>query len=163
MAGARCIAAMYIFCKRSPSSRIAKSGRRSGLTATYAKATSSAGCSTIRQSNRVGPIYGAAVVAREVEAAQPHHINVAGALGLAPVKDLAGLVDRRKEGPVQDLLVRETGLLDAHLGSLLLRRATSGSGCGVWSPPRSGTSRRRYFCPRHIGPTEPSVSDLLPM
>src|SRR5207248_4093058 len=68
----------------------------------------------------VGPVHQPAAVAWEAKAAQPHHIDVAGAVGLAFFEDLAGLVDRGEEQPAQDLLVAEGALPDPHLGRLLL-------------------------------------------
>jgi hypothetical protein len=41
-----------------------------------------------RPADRVGPILQPAAVAREIEAIEPHHIDVAGAIGLGPVEDL---------------------------------------------------------------------------
>src|SRR5215469_4348691 len=62
--------------------------------------------------DRVGPVHQAAAVAREAKAVEPHHIDVAGAVGLAFLEDLAGLVDRGEQQPAQDLLVREAPLRD---------------------------------------------------
>src|SRR5260370_38885998 len=67
-----------------------------------------------------GPVHQAAAVAREAEAVEPHHVDVAGAVGLALFEDLAGLVDRGEQQPAQDLLVGEAALLDPHLGRLFL-------------------------------------------
>src|SRR5207253_10012768 len=68
----------------------------------------------------VGPVHQPAAIAREAEAVEPHHIDVAGAVGLALFEDLAGLVDRGEQEPAQDLLVAEAALLDPHFGRLLL-------------------------------------------
>ena len=83
----------------------------------------------------VGPIHQPAAVAREVEAAQPHHVDVAGAIDLALFEDLARLVDRGEEEPAEDLLVAEALLRDPSSAAFsLIMRASSGSGCGVRSP-----------------------------
>ena len=63
--------------------------------------------------NAVRPVHQPAAVAREAKAVEPHHVDVAGAVGLALVEDLAGLVDRGEEQPAQDLLVGEIALRDA--------------------------------------------------
>src|SRR5205807_10207775 len=83
----------------------------------------------------VGPVHQAAAVAREAEAVEPHHVDVAGAVGLALFEDLAGFVDRGEEQPPQYLLLREAALRHSILAAFcLMMRATSGSGCGVRSP-----------------------------
>src|SRR5262249_27446416 len=70
--------------------------------------------------DRVGPIHQSAMIAREAEAVEPHHVDIAGADGLAFLQDLARLVDGGEEQPAQDLLVRKALLLKAlflgHLG-----------------------------------------------
>src|SRR5271167_4160792 len=45
----------------------------------------------------VGPVHQPAAVARKAEAAQPHHVDVAGPVGLALFEDLAGFVDRGEQ------------------------------------------------------------------
>src|SRR5262249_53637549 len=73
-----------------------------------------------RPADPIGRVHQPAAVAWEVEAAEPHHIDVGGAVGLALLKDLAGLVDRGEEEPVQDLLIRKAALLDPQFGRFLL-------------------------------------------
>src|ERR1700736_653110 len=68
----------------------------------------------------VGPVHQAAAVAREAKAVEPHHIDVAGAVGLALFEDLARLVDRGEEQPMEDLLVGEALLRDSELLRLFL-------------------------------------------
>src|SRR5438045_2612911 len=60
----------------------------------------------------VGPEHQAAAIAREAEAVEPHHVDVAGAQRLALLQDPAGLVDRGEQQSAQDLLVAERALLD---------------------------------------------------
>src|SRR5277367_2636418 len=71
----------------------------------------------------VGPIHQPTAVARKAKAVEPHHIDIAGAIGLALFEDLAGFVDRGEPQPAQDLLVAEAALLDPHLGGLFLDHA----------------------------------------
>src|SRR6516162_7233367 len=73
--------------------------------------------------NAVGPIHQPAAVAREAETIEPHYVDIAGAVCLALFEDLAGLVDRGKEQPAEDLLVTEGSLRDAEFGRLLLDHA----------------------------------------
>src|SRR5271156_6364500 len=80
----------------------------------------------------VGPIHQPTAVARKAKAVEPHHIDIAGAIGLALFEDLAGFVDRGEQQPTQDLLVAETALLDPHLGGLFLDHARD-FGIGVRS------------------------------
>src|SRR5205814_10577625 len=68
----------------------------------------------------VGPVHQAAAVAREAEAVEPHHVDVAGAVGFALFEDLAGFVYRGEQEPAQDLLVREAALRHPHFGRLFL-------------------------------------------
>src|SRR5229473_2594617 len=71
----------------------------------------------------VGPVHQPAAVAREAEAVQPHHVDVAGAVGLALFEDLAGFVDRGEQEAVEDLLVGEALLRDPELGRFFLDHA----------------------------------------
>src|SRR3984893_4080950 len=71
----------------------------------------------------VGPVHQAAAVSREAEAVEPHHIDVAGAVGLALFEDLARLVDRGEEQPMEDLLVGEALLRDPELLRFFLDHA----------------------------------------
>src|SRR5271168_4757322 len=68
----------------------------------------------------VSPIHQPTAVARKAKAVEPHHIDIAGAIGLALFEDLAGFVDRGEQQPTQDLLVAEAALLDAKFGGLFL-------------------------------------------
>src|SRR6185295_2037579 len=68
-------------------------------------------------SDLVGPIHQAAPVAREAEAVEPHHVDVAGAQRLAVLQDLAGFIDGGKEQAVQNFRVREAALRDAQLAN----------------------------------------------
>jgi hypothetical protein len=86
----------------------------------------------------VGPVHQTAALAREAEAAQPHDVDVAGAVRLALFEDLAGLVDRGEEQPAQNLLVAEAALQHRIWAAFpRMMRVTSGSGRGVRSPPFS--------------------------
>src|SRR5207237_10747663 len=74
----------------------------------------------LAHADRVGPIHQPAAIAREAEAVEPHDIDIAGAERLALIEDLARLVDRREQQPLQDLLVGEVVLRDTQLGDGLL-------------------------------------------
>ncbi len=74
----------------------------------------------LAHADRVGPEHQPAAIAREAEAVEPHHIDVAGPQCLAFVEDLAGLVDRGEQHALQDLVVGEAVLRDAELGGSLL-------------------------------------------
>jgi hypothetical protein len=89
--------------------------------------------------DRVGPMHQPTAVARKAKAVEPHHINVAGA-GLALFEDLAGLVDRRKREPrrIFSSVKLFCGMPSSPTFSLI-RRASSGSGCG--RPSHRGTTR----------------------
>src|SRR6185312_11920634 len=68
----------------------------------------------LARTDPVGPEHQPAAIAREAEAVEPHHVDVAGAQRLALLEDLAGLVDGGEQQPTQDLLVAESALRDAH-------------------------------------------------
>ena len=70
----------------------------------------------LAHADAVGPEHQPAAIAREAEAVQPHHVDVAGAIRLALLEDPAGLVDRGEQQAAQDFLVGERALRHAHLG-----------------------------------------------
>src|SRR3984893_6934464 len=69
----------------------------------------------LAHADAVGPVHQAAAITREAKAVEPHHVDVAGAVGLALFEDLARLVDRGEEQPMEDLLVGEALLRDPEL------------------------------------------------
>src|SRR4026209_966752 len=74
----------------------------------------------LARTDRVCPEHQPAAIAREAEAVEPHHVDVAGPDRLAFLEDLAGLVDGGEQQPAQDLLVRESALRETFLGRHLL-------------------------------------------
>src|SRR5438045_9338125 len=77
----------------------------------------------LAHADRVGPEHQPAAIAREAEAVESHDIDSAGAERLALIEDLARLIDRREQQPLQYLLVGEIVLRDAELGAGLLADA----------------------------------------
>src|SRR5256885_5809669 len=74
----------------------------------------------LAHADRVGPEHQPAAITREAKAVEPHDIDIAGAERLALIEDLARLIDRREQQPLQDLLVGEIVLRDTQLGDGLL-------------------------------------------
>src|SRR5437763_13091337 len=74
----------------------------------------------LAHADRVGPEHQPAAIEREAEAVAPPDIGMAGAERLALIEDLARLVARREQQPLQDLLVGEIVLRDTQLGDGLL-------------------------------------------
>src|SRR5437016_10502481 len=55
----------------------------------------------------VSPEHESSAMARKAEAVEPHHVDVAGTVGLAVLEDLARLVHRSEQKPPQDVFIGE--------------------------------------------------------